>query len=133
MYILYMHQKERFNTRSPSRRTFEPDEKTARVLRAVEKEMEKVFRERLKKIILFGSYSRGDFDENSDIDVMVLTDAPNPDRYDDLLLDVEVDLSLAFDVVLSLFAENSASYEEARQYKPFLKAVHNEGIEIYAA
>ena len=29
---------------------------------------------RVKKIILYGSYARGDFRENSDIDIMILTD-----------------------------------------------------------
>ena len=29
---------------------------------------------RLKKAILYGSYARGDYDKNSDIDIMVLTD-----------------------------------------------------------
>ena len=29
---------------------------------------------RLKKVILYGSYARGDYDKNSDIDIMILTD-----------------------------------------------------------
>ena len=29
---------------------------------------------RAKKIILYGSYARGDFNKNSDIDIMILTD-----------------------------------------------------------
>ena len=28
----------------------------------------------VKKIILYGSYARGDFKKNSDIDIMILTD-----------------------------------------------------------
>ena len=30
--------------------------------------------ERVKKIILYGSYARGDYNESSDIDIMILTD-----------------------------------------------------------
>ena len=30
--------------------------------------------ERLKKIILYGSYARGDYNSSSDIDIMILTD-----------------------------------------------------------
>jgi len=48
-------------------------------------------------------------------------------------LDIEVDLSLEFEAVLSIFAENESDYEEAKGYKPFLKAIEKEGIEIYAA
>ena len=29
---------------------------------------------RVKKIILYGSYARGDYKKNSDIDIMILTD-----------------------------------------------------------
>jgi uncharacterized protein len=30
--------------------------------------------EKLEKVILFGSYARGDYDEESDIDIMVIAD-----------------------------------------------------------
>ena len=30
--------------------------------------------DRVKKIVLYGSYARGDFNEESDIDIMILTD-----------------------------------------------------------
>ena len=30
--------------------------------------------DRVKKIILYGSYARGDFNKSSDIDIMILTD-----------------------------------------------------------
>ena len=32
--------------------------------------------DRLNKLILFGSYARGDFDDDSDIDFFVLADIP---------------------------------------------------------
>ena len=33
--------------------------------------------ERLDKVILFGSYARGDFDNESDFDIFVLADVPH--------------------------------------------------------
>ncbi len=103
------------------------------LLRTVEIELEKIFKDKLKRIILFGSYARGDYDGESDVDVMALVDDSDPYRYDDALLDIEVDLSIDFKTELSIFIENESSYEEAKQYKPFLKAIENEGTEIYAA
>ncbi len=111
----------------------QPDKKIAKVFPAVKKEMERIFQAKLKKIILFGSYSRGDYDSESDLDVMVLIDDAAPLDYDDSLLDVEVDLSIEFEIVLSIFVENVAVFEEAKLYKPFLKAIAKEGVEIYAA
>ena len=35
--------------------------------------VKKILGDDLKKIILYGSYARGDYSENSDIDIMVLT------------------------------------------------------------
>ena len=34
----------------------------------------KILGDRVKKIILYGSYARGDFNKESDIDIMILTD-----------------------------------------------------------
>ncbi len=107
--------------------------KIKKLLHTVEKEMGKIFKDKLKRIILFGSYSRGDYDRESDVDVMVLIDDPAPYSYDDAVLDVEVDLSIDFETVRSIFVENESDYEDAKQYKPFLKAIAREGIEIYAA
>jgi uncharacterized protein len=109
------------------------EEKLQQVLSAAVTEARQIFKHKLKKIILFGSYSRGDYDNESDIDVMILIDDSNPKKYNELLLDIEVDLSIAFDIVLSFFLENASEYEDAKRYKPFIKAIEKEGKEIYAA
>ena len=36
--------------------------------------LSKIYGEYLKTVILYGSYARGDYTENSDIDIMVLLD-----------------------------------------------------------
>ena len=38
--------------------------------------------ERVKKIILYGSYARGDYNESSDIDIMILTDLMEEEMYE---------------------------------------------------
>lgn len=115
------------------RQKFQTKQKIKDLLRALEIELKTIFGVKLKKFILFGSYSRGDYDTESDVDVMVLINELEPRKYDDTLLELEVDLSIAFDVVLSIFVENEAEYREARHYKPFLQAIEREGVEIYAA
>ena len=37
-------------------------------------EVNKALGNRVKKIILYGSYARGDFNKSSDVDIMILTD-----------------------------------------------------------
>ena len=108
-------------------------QKIEKVLKRIEIELKKFLGEKLKKVILFGSYSRGDYDSDSDIDLIALVDEPQPDeKYEDQIVDIVVDLSIEFDVVLSLFLENEREYEKESVYTPFLQNIHKEGIEIYA-
>ena len=37
-------------------------------------QVKEILGNRLKKVILYGSYARGDYSKNSDIDLMILTD-----------------------------------------------------------
>ena len=37
-------------------------------------EINKILEKRVRKIILYGSYARGDYNNSSDIDIMILTD-----------------------------------------------------------
>ena len=48
-------------------------------------EAKKTYGEKLYKLILFGSCARGDFDNESDVDIMILLDVPRdniPDEMD---------------------------------------------------
>ena len=45
------------------------------ILKDFTEKMEVLFGRSLNKIILYGSYARGDYKENSDIDIMILVDS----------------------------------------------------------
>ena len=49
-------------------------EEKKQILQEFVAEMEKVFATSLKKIILYGSYARGDYDDESDVDIMIMVD-----------------------------------------------------------
>jgi len=49
------------------------DEITERICAAAKE----VLGEKLEKVLLYGSYARGDYDEYSDIDIFVLADIPH--------------------------------------------------------
>ncbi len=108
--------------------------KVDELFKRVEVDLKKLLGEKLKKLILFGSYSRGDYDGESDVDIIALVDEPHPEeRYEEKLLDIIVDISIEYGVLLSLFLEDKMEYDKTKSVEPLLKKVEKEGIEIYAA
>ena len=76
----------------------------------------------IKKIILFGSYARGDFGTDSDIDIMVLVDFPREQLggYMSIFSDISFDISFDHD----FFNQWIASF-------PFYHNVRTEGVQLY--
>jgi len=66
--------------------------KVQKMIKDVEKSIKKVFKNKLKKIIIFGSYARGDYDDESDIDFMVLVEDKCLKKFEDVILNIKVDL-----------------------------------------
>ncbi len=91
-----------------------------------------VLGDRLKKIILYGSYARGDFDENSDIDIMILTDLNDSEIVEyskkiwDYAYDIEADND--FDITLSPLIKNLDKFNYWLEALPFYMNVQKEGV-----
>lgn len=80
-------------------------------------EVKKLYGDSLRDIILYGSCARGDFEKDSDIDIMVLLDIPQEQigKARKKLLDISDRLDLDNDVVLSPVIQNYRLY---KQYMP---------------
>lgn len=85
---------------------------------------------RLKKIILFGSYARGDYDKNSDIDIMILTDFNENEiaKYRIKVREVACDIELDNDIIISPMVRNIEQYNERIDVIPFYTNVQKEGV-----
>ncbi len=80
---------------------------------------------------LFGSKVRGDFDEESDIDVLVVVKDKNGHIWDDLVA-LEVDLMLKYNVVISSLIMSKENYEWHRRYRaPLYRSIEREGIDLW--
>jgi predicted nucleotidyltransferase len=93
-----------------------------------------VFNDDLDKVILYGSYARGDFREYSDIDVMVIVKS---DEENIKNLECQIDfigsrMSLDYDVVLSISVRNREHFNLWKEYLPYFKNIATEGVEISA-
>ena len=57
------------------------NEKLKSLLPEIEKRIRTMFGSRVIKIVLFGSYARGDYDNESDVDIFVLVNDNDLRRY----------------------------------------------------
>lgn len=85
---------------------------------------------RLKKIILYGSYARGDYNEHSDIDIMILTDFnfEEIEKYRDIISDIAFEIELNTGLVISPIIKNINKYNARVNVIPFFSNVEKEGV-----
>jgi len=95
-----------------------------------------IFGDKLKDVILFGSYARGDYDSESDIDIAILADIPREKEvsYHKELTKVMGDLYEKYDysVVLAPIVISFSFFEEWKNDLPFYRNVNLEGVKIVA-
>lgn len=86
--------------------------------------------ENLKTIILYGSYARGDYKKNSDIDIMILTDLDNEKiiEYRNKIWDCAYDYEYENNIVISPLVKNIDYFNSWLDVKPFYMNVMKEGV-----
>ena len=96
-------------------------------------DLKKIFKDKLDKIIIYGSYARGNEDNESDIDVMVLTKEPDEltKQYDDEINKLSFELDMKYDIVISIIIKNSAHFYNWIDHLPFYTNVLKEGVVLY--
>jgi len=96
------------------------------------KELLKVVHEdNLKAVILYGSMARGDFDNESDIDVLVvLNEIPDYVEELDKTFQVQYELGMKYnyDFIISCVLTTSKDYET--KFEPLFLNIRREGISI---
>ena len=93
------------------------------------KKVKEILGDRVKKIILYGSYARGDYKKDSDIDIMILTDLnfEEIEKYRDEISDIAFDIELDTGIVISPLIKNIDKYNERVNIVPFFMNVQKEG------
>ncbi len=88
--------------------------------------------DKLKGVILYGSYARGDFDDESDIDVMVLVDIPKGElhRYSRPITKIADNADWDYNTVLSPTLTNAEEFSRYKHAMPFFRNVDAEGVRI---
>jgi len=93
-------------------------------------EVKKILGDRLKKVILYGSYARGDYNKKSDVDIMILTDLSfeEIEEYRDKISDAAFEIELKTGIILSPVVKNIEKYNVMRKFVPFYKNVEKECV-----
>ena len=92
-----------------------------------------IFGGALDSVILYGSYARGDFDEQSDIDLMAMLLLPQESfvAYRPLVARFASDLGLKYDVLVSIKLQDKALFDQYRNVLPFYQNVKRDGVLMY--
>lgn len=96
-------------------------------------EYRRLFGSSLRQVILYGSYARGDFDEESDVDVAALVDCSREALHKtfEQLGEISSELSLTYGITVSPTAICFADFLKYQDSLPYYRNIRNEGVQLY--
>ena len=85
---------------------------------------------KLTKVIVYGSYARGDYNSSSDVDVMVLVKMSDNEikKIENQVYDLAFDIEMDTGVDISPIIKNEEQYEYWLDTLPFYKNIHEERV-----
>ena len=98
-------------------------------------EVKNLFGGSLRQVILYGSYARGDYREDSDVDVMILVDLTDMEikEYQRKLSDLTFDFNMDNDLDIKPIVKNEGHFLKWIQNYPFYSNVKREGVVLFGA
>ena len=100
------------------------------ILNAFVREIKIVFGNSLKKVILYGSYARGDYTESSDMDIMILTSMSEKEirKIENEVYDIAYNYQLSDNIMISVNITNVEHFTYWLGALPYYDNVEKEGI-----
>lgn len=92
-----------------------------------------IFGTYLRKVIVYGSYARGDYNEKSDIDIMfivTLDEHKIHEKFNDVC-DIAFDYQMKYGIEISPIIKNNQHFEKWVGVLPFYQNVVKEGVCVY--
>lgn len=99
------------------------------ILNEFREELESLYQKRLKSVILYGSWARGDATEDSDIDVLIVLEGRViPGKEIDRIIDIITEINLKHGVLISVYPVSEEDYSTINS--PLLINVRREGVPV---
>lgn len=97
--------------------------------------IQSIYGDHLKQVILYGSYARGDYRVDSDIDIMILLDLNDFElkTYRHQLSEFTYDFNMDHDLDIKPIAKSEAHFNMWVINYPFYANVRKEGVNLYGA
>lgn len=91
---------------------------------------DKIFNHKVRDAFLYGSYARGDYHSESDVDILLTVNMTIEEisKYRNSVAAVSSRLSLEFDVTVSVTVKPAEQFEKFAEVLPYYKNVLAEGI-----
>ncbi len=111
---------------------------TRNELNMILQQMSKIYRavygESIVRIVLYGSYARGDNQKDSDIDIVAIVRGERADLQERLkkIWDSSSDLELKYGTIVSPTVIPYAEFEKYKNDLPYYRNIENEGVDIVA-
>jgi len=97
------------------------------ILREFRAELEKLYGRRLKQVILYGSWARGEATKDSDIDLLIVLEGPvSPGKEIDRMIDTITEINLKHNELLAVYPVSEEDYTTVNS--PLLLNARREGV-----
>ena len=104
------------------------------ILKKISEIYRTVYGEDIVKMVLYGSYARGDNQDDSDIDIVAIVRGERSDLQERLKMvwDISSDLELEYGTIVSPTVIPLSEYEKYKDDLPYYRNIQNEGVDIVA-
>lgn len=98
-------------------------------------ELQNIYGKHLQSVILYGSYARGDFTKDSDVDIMILLNLTDEEikEYRHQLSERTYDFYMVNDLDIKPIAKSKEHFLKWVDNYPFYANVNREGVKLFEA
>lgn len=104
------------------------------ILKKIAETYRLVYGDNLVKVMMYGSYARGDYDDYSDVDIAAIVKGERQELQTALkeVWDISADLELEYETIVSPTVIPFDEYEEYRNDIPYYMNIDKEGVVVVA-